>query len=74
LELANLGFVRTAHNLADPMTKHVKNTHLDKLLDTGVVDHPLEECVTRAQMTHDAPFDEADIQFVDVSIIFFSVC
>jgi hypothetical protein len=38
-ELANLGFVRTAYNLADPMTKHVKNTNLDKLLDTGVVDH-----------------------------------
>jgi hypothetical protein len=29
-ELANLGFVRTAYNLADPMTKHVKNTHLEK--------------------------------------------
>jgi hypothetical protein len=26
-ELANLGFVRTAYNLADPMTKYVKNTH-----------------------------------------------
>jgi hypothetical protein len=41
-ELANLGFVRTAYNLADHMTKHVKNTHLDKLLDTGEVDHPVE--------------------------------
>jgi hypothetical protein len=39
-ELANLGFVRMAYNLADPMTKHVNNTHLDKLLDTGVVDYP----------------------------------
>jgi hypothetical protein len=39
-ELANLGFVRTAYNLAGIMTKHVKNTHLDKLLDTGVVGHP----------------------------------
>jgi hypothetical protein len=47
-ELANLGFVRTAYKLADPMTKHVKNTHLDKLLDTGVVDHPVEEYITRA--------------------------
>jgi hypothetical protein len=59
-ELANLGFERTAYNLADPITNHVKNTHLGKLLDTGVVDHPVEEYVTRAQMTHDAPFDEAD--------------
>jgi hypothetical protein len=33
------------------MTKHVKNTHLDKLLDTGVVDHPVDEYVTCAQMT-----------------------
>jgi hypothetical protein len=47
-ELANLGFVRTAYNLADPIKKHVKNTHLDKLLDTGVVDHPVQEYVTRA--------------------------
>jgi hypothetical protein len=60
-ELANLEFVRTAYSLADPMTKHVKNTQLGKLLDTGVVDHPVEEYVTRAQMTHDAPFDEADM-------------
>jgi hypothetical protein len=70
-ELANLGFVRTAYNLADPMTKHVKNTHLGKLLDTGVVDHPFEEYVTRA---HDAPFDKADMPSVDVSIFFGSVC
>jgi hypothetical protein len=47
-ELANLEFVRTEYNLADPMTKHVKNTHLDELLDTGVVDHPVEEIVTRS--------------------------
>jgi hypothetical protein len=73
-ELANLGLVRTAYNLADPMTKHVKNTHLEKLLDTGVVDHPVEEYVTRAQMTHDAPFHEADMPSVDVSIFFGSVC
>jgi hypothetical protein len=72
-ELANLGFVRTAYNLADPMTKYVK-THLEKLLDTGVVDHPVEEYVTRAQMTHDAPFDEADMPSVDVSIFFGYVC
>jgi hypothetical protein len=47
-ELANLGFVSSAYNLADPMTKHVKNKHLENLLDTGVVDHPVEEYVTRA--------------------------
>jgi hypothetical protein len=41
-ELDNLGFVRTAFNLADPMTKYVKNTHSDKLLDTGVVNHLVE--------------------------------
>jgi hypothetical protein len=74
LELTNLGFVRTADNLADPMTKYVKNNHLDKLFDTGVVYHPVKEYVTRAQMTHDAPFDEADIPSVDVSIFFGSVC
>jgi hypothetical protein len=73
-ELANLGFVRTAYNLADPITKHVKNTHLDKILDTKVVDHPVEEYVTRAQMTHDAPFEEADVPSVDVSIFVGSVC
>jgi hypothetical protein len=73
-ELANLGFVRTAYNLADHMTKHVKNTHLDKLLDTGVADCPVEEYVTRAQVTHDTSFDEADMPSVDVSIFFGSVC
>jgi hypothetical protein len=72
-ELANLGLC-AAYNLADSMTKHVKNKHLGKLLDTRVVDHPVEEYVTRAQMTHDAPFDEADMPSVDVSIIFGSVC
>jgi hypothetical protein len=73
-ELANLGFVITAYNLADPMTRQVKNTYLEKLLDTGVVDHPVEDDVTRAQMTHEAPFDEADMPYVDVSIFFGSVC
>jgi hypothetical protein len=29
-ELANLGFVRTAYNLADPMTKHVKKNAFRK--------------------------------------------
>jgi hypothetical protein len=72
-ELANLGFVRTAYNLADPVTKHVINTHLDKLFDATEVDHPVEEYVTRAQMTHDAPFDKADMPSVDVSISFGSM-
>jgi uridine kinase len=56
------------------MTRHVKNTHLDKLLDTEVVDHPVEEYVTRAQMIHDSPFDEADVASVDVSVLSGSVC
>jgi hypothetical protein len=56
------------------MTKHVKNTHLDKPLDTGVVDHPVEVYVTRALMTHDSLFDEMDMPSVDVSIFFGSVC
>jgi hypothetical protein len=56
------------------MTKHVKDTHLEKLLDTGVVDHPVNEYVTCAQMTHEASFDEADMPSVDVSIFFGSVC
>jgi hypothetical protein len=73
-ELSNLGFVRTAYNLADPMVKQGKNKHLDKLLDTGVVDHPVEEYVTRARMTHDAPFDEAGMPSVGVSIFFGSMC
>jgi hypothetical protein len=66
--------VTTAYNLADPMTKHVKNTHLVKLLDTGVVDQIVEEYVTRAQMTHDPPLDEVDMPPVDVSIFFGSEC
>jgi hypothetical protein len=73
-ELSDIGFVKTAYNLADPTTKHVKNTHIDKLFDTGVVDHPVEEYVTHAQMTHDSLFDEADMPSVDVSIFFGSVC
>jgi hypothetical protein len=73
-ELASLWFARTAYNLADPMTRHVKNTPLGKLLDTGVVNHLVEEYVTRAQMTHDAPFDKAYMPFVVVSIFFGSVC
>jgi hypothetical protein len=51
-----------------------KKTHLDKLLDTGVLDHPVEVYVTRAQMNHEASFDEADMPSVDVSIFFGSVC
>jgi hypothetical protein len=74
LELSNLEFVRGAYNLADPFTKHVKNTHLDKLLDTGVVDNPVEEYVTSAQISHDSPFDEADMPSVDLSIFFGSMC
>jgi hypothetical protein len=57
-----------------PITKHVKNTHYEKLLDTGVVDHPVEEYIARAQMTHNAPFYEADMPSVDVSIFFGAVC
>jgi hypothetical protein len=56
------------------MTKHVKYTHPDKLLDTGVVDYPVEDYVTRAQMTHESPFDEAYMPSVDVSNFFGSVC
>jgi hypothetical protein len=74
LELVNLGFVRTAYSLADPMMKHVKKTHLDKLLDTGVVGHPVKEFVTPAQMTHDSPFDKAGKQSFGVSIFSVSVC
>jgi hypothetical protein len=73
-ELANLGFVRTAYILADSMANYLKNTHLDKLFDTGVVDHPVEENVTLAQMTSDSPFDEADMPSADVSTFFGSAC
>jgi hypothetical protein len=73
-ELANIRFVRTAYNAAGPTTKRVKNTHLDKLSDTEVVDYPYEEHVTRAQMSHDSPFDEVDMPSVSVSIFFRSSC
>jgi hypothetical protein len=56
------------------MTKHVKNTHVDKLLDTGEVDQPVKEYVVRVQITHESPFDEAEMSSVDVSIVFGSVC
>jgi hypothetical protein len=35
-----------------------------------MVDHPVEEYITRAQMAHDAPLNEADMPSVDVSIFF----
>jgi hypothetical protein len=41
-EPANLRIVRTAYNMADPMTKPVKLTHLERLLDTVVVDHSVD--------------------------------
>jgi hypothetical protein len=66
--------VRTAYNLADPMTKHVKNRHFDKLLHTTVVDHLVEEYFTRAQMTHNSPFEKEDMLSVDVSIFVGSAC
>jgi hypothetical protein len=66
--------VRTAYNQADPKTKHVKNMHLEMLLESRVVDHPVEEYVTRAQMTNGAPFDEAYMPSVDVSIFLGSMC
>jgi hypothetical protein len=40
----------------------------------GVVDLPVEVYITLAQMTHDSPFDEADMPSVDVSIFFGSMC
>jgi hypothetical protein len=66
--------LRMAYNLADPTAKHVKNTHLDKLRDSGVVDHLVEEYATQAHMIYDSLFDEAEMPFVDVSIFFGSVC
>jgi hypothetical protein len=67
-------FGRTAYNMAAPTTKHVRNNLLAKLLDTRVVDHPVEEYVTFAHMNHEPPVYEAEIPSVDVSIFFGSVC
>jgi hypothetical protein len=36
-ELANLVFVLAAYNLSDPMTKHVKTTHLEALLLVSIL-------------------------------------
>jgi hypothetical protein len=44
-----------------PCDKTCQKHTLKKAPHTGVVDHPVEEYVTRAQMTHDTPFDEADM-------------
>jgi hypothetical protein len=67
-------FERTAYNLAELITKHVKSTHLDKLLKTGVVDDPVKMRASRQQMTHNSLFDKEDILFVDVSIFFDFAC
>jgi hypothetical protein len=63
-----------AYNLTYPMIEHFKNTHLEKLLNTRVVDHPVEKYVTRGQMIHEPRLDEADMPSFDVSIFVCSGC
>jgi hypothetical protein len=70
-ELVNLGFLGTAYKpWGRPGDKARQKRARGKLLDTGVLDHPVEEHVTRAQKTHKSPFDEANLPSVDVSIKF----
>jgi hypothetical protein len=42
-ELANLGFCKNRVQPGGFDDKTCQNTHLDRLIDTGVVDHPVEE-------------------------------
>ena len=46
-EISNVAWVRSEYNLADAMTKTSKNDSLDRVLETGVLDHPVEQWIVR---------------------------
>eukprot|EP00172_Hildenbrandia_rubra_P000685 Plantae.Rhodophyta-Hildenbrandia_rubra.ctg13760.p1 GENE.Plantae.Rhodophyta-Hildenbrandia_rubra.ctg13760~~Plantae.Rhodophyta-Hildenbrandia_rubra.ctg13760.p1 ORF type:complete len:195 (-),score=19.65 Plantae.Rhodophyta-Hildenbrandia_rubra.ctg13760:621-1205(-) len=46
-EINNVGWVRSANNLADPLTKAVKDSILDKVLNSSILDHRTEQWIVR---------------------------
>lgn len=41
----NIGFIRTEHNIADPLTKDMNKPILDQMLNTGVFAHPTAQWI-----------------------------
>ena len=44
-EITNVAWVRSEYNLADAMTKIVKDSILDDVLTSGKLDHPIEQWI-----------------------------
>jgi hypothetical protein len=68
-EVDNIGFIRTAYNIADPLTKNVNNAVLDTLLETGKLSHPVDEFIVRKKGP-DSTSLRAAPSSVDLSIFF----
>lgn len=47
LEISDIGLVRTQYNPADAFTKVGRCSALERMLDLGVIDHPVEQWVIR---------------------------
>ena len=46
-EITDVTWVRSQFNLADSMTKEIKNNILSRVLETGVLNHPVEQWIVR---------------------------
>lgn len=59
LEISDIGLVRTHHNPADALTKVGRCNALERIIELGVVDHPVEQWVIRPAPQHH-PTSELD--------------
>jgi hypothetical protein len=66
-EVDDVGFIRSSHNLADCLTKYVKNSALLDVLHTGKLSHPVEEYIKRFKL---GAKDEKSNAGVDMSIFY----
>jgi hypothetical protein len=63
----DVGFIRSLHNLADCVTKYVKNSALLDVLHTGNLSHPVEEYIKCDKV---GAKDEESNAEVDMSIFY----
>jgi hypothetical protein len=66
-EVDDVGFIRSLHNLADCLTKDVRNSALLDVLHTGKLSHPVEEYIKYDKLG--AKYDESNAG-VDMSMCF----
>ena len=44
-ELFNIGHISSTYNLADPLTKRTNSKLLDEVMQNGVLEHPVNQCI-----------------------------